>query len=606
MSAGRTLAGLVLLSVLSLVLLHVWVIARFAGSGRGRRRRPSLRDLLPRVHLPQNHSLRNTTLWREDGRCGERFTLPAKALDGNVMYVPAGCNPKGAIPCCSEWGYCGDASYCTTAPNSVDYLHDDRAFDLQLLMLSQIRGPRARAFNLTGTEWRQDFLCGPGIMSMTWTSPRDVGIQQAACNPDSPHRYLCDLALSTCTDAKGVSVSDIGKTLSRPSTTTTMASQGGARSFAPTWGRHHGGGIRIAHRPDPAISIDYRVREHWETRQTLPVPIIFQIRKHMVHFETNTHEFASPGGGTGSMLLDGFSRPQNAPGMAVATSGTRMMAVTPPRWYFINMDTHREKGQRLQTSLLRGGVRSIDITRISAVTPKHIDDMGWTVPGTGKDVEKAVTLSHLRAIKRAWDDNQLRAKHGLPMMASMIVEDDISMELTGLWKNAAPSRRSITLYDVLRALEDEHTGWELVQLSMTCFTGDQCEAFIAEMAGALVHNAVVIPRKSRKQHKFLWGAVANLVSPKGQARILNQLWPMGSEGPAFEALPKGADFRIDAGASVVADSVLFQATRKDATFFSARPLFTSGTEHSHLHKDHLGPQERSKYLMESVLYVGKI
>jgi hypothetical protein len=447
-------------------------------------------------------------------------------------------------------------------------------------MLKELRGPLAHAFKLSGSEWRQDFLCGPNVMTMMWRSTRDLDIQQAGCNPDSPDRYMCDLALSTCTDVNGT--------------------------------RPRGGGIRFARRPHPATSIDYRKRQHWEWWRALPVPDNFLIEKHVVLFESNTHAFTFPGGGSENMLLDGFLQffPQenkNASLAKSAANGVGTDPLRPPRWYYINMDTHRERGKRLEASLLKGSVRPIDITRISAVTPQHIDNRAWTVPGTGKDVdvERAVTLSHLRAIKRAWEDNQLRSRYGLPMVPAMIVEDDISMELVALWKNEDASRRSITLHDVLQALEVEHPGWEIVQLATTCFTVSECKTYILEMADALKRNIFVLTRKSRKRHTNLWGAVANAVSPKGQRRILDRLWPGGSQGPAFEALPKGAKFKTNKDVYVVADSVLFRATRRAATFFSSRPLFCSRTEHSHIHDDHLVPQERSKYLMESVLYAEK-
>ena len=85
------------------------------------------------------------------------------------------------------------------------------------------------------------------------------------------------------------------------------------------------------------------------------------------------------------------------------------------------------------------------------------------------------------------------------------------------------------------------------------------------------------------------------------------LWPVdGKDGPNLSELPNDATFRIGKNAPVVADALLYSATREAATFFSARPLFCSRTEHSHLHEDHLLPQERSKYLMESVLYLSNI
>ena len=123
--------------------------------------------------------------------------------------------------------------------------------------------------------------------------------------------------------------------------------------------------------------------------------------------------------------------------------------------------------------LLDGGVRGIDITRVEAVTPAIISKSKWKVPGMGSDVEKAVTLSHLKAIKMAWENNKLRAKHGLPQIPAMIVEDDLSLELTGMWENADASGHSITLHDVFEALSAQYENWELCQLSMTCFTENQ-------------------------------------------------------------------------------------------------------------------------------------
>ena len=143
----------------------------------------------------------------------------------------------------------------------------------------------------------------------------------------------------------------------------------------------------------------------------------------------------------------------------------------------------------------------------------------------GSDVEK-VTLSHLKAIKMAWENNKLRAKHGLPQIPAMIVEDDLSLELTGMWENADASGHSITLHDVFEALSAQYENWELCQLSMTCFTENQCFDFITEMAEGLGHKRVVLSRKSRGRHYALWGAVAYVVSPRGQGSILDMLCPV--------------------------------------------------------------------------------
>ena len=105
---------------------------------------------------------------------------------------------------------------------------------------------------------------------------------------------------------------------------------------------------------------------------------------------------------------------------------------TMPRVYFINLDSHRAKGERLTNELVAAGVPRSDITRVGAATPFAI--ASWVVPGQAPLSEKVVSVSHLAAIKTAWDDNQGLANHA--QRDALIVEDDLSLELTGLWKNS--------------------------------------------------------------------------------------------------------------------------------------------------------------------------
>ena len=66
---AKCLFRIVVLAAASIVLLHAWVVAR--SSGARRRAKPLLsvrRDLMPPMELPLNHSLRQTVLWRDDGR----------------------------------------------------------------------------------------------------------------------------------------------------------------------------------------------------------------------------------------------------------------------------------------------------------------------------------------------------------------------------------------------------------------------------------------------------------------------------------------------------------------------------------------------------------
>lgn len=578
----------------------------------GRHKRPSLRDLLPPLHLAESSPLRRSVMWRADGKCGEAHPVRVKGLSGNDTFVPAGCNPRGKKPCCSRNMHCGPVSFEYCGPwGSVNYVEDDDAFHLQLLMLTQVLGPRAREFDLKGYEWRQDFLCGPGVMTMEWSSEEKVELRQAACNPDSPDRYMCDLELSSCTSSRGVGEeeSPIRKSGWRPDTLTLSAQEGSWRSVR---GRTHSN-----------RTIDYRKRESWDARRALPLPLEFDIKEHMIRFKNSIRITRQSDGNMTGMLVEDFSQKAHE---RSSVGHTEVAAIDLPHWYYINLDSHAEKGRQLERSLLEGGVQPSDITRISAATPDHVRNNSWHVSEKKwNGVAWAVTLSHLKAIRQAWEDNKIRAKKGLSKRTAIIVEDDLSMELVSMWK-IPPSRvvpqyppakligtnfekkerhtHSITLHDVLQDLEKTNKNWEICQLSTTCFFEHECYAYAAEMATALSEHHLVLQRQSNGRHRALWGAVAYAVSPRGQAAILDRLWPGSKEGPTFAKLPMKAKFRVDEQDLIVADSLLFKSTHPRDTYFSARPLFCSKTDHSHLHSDHLRMHRRSKYLLESVLYLG--
>ena len=85
------------------------------------------------------------------------------------------------------------------------------------------------------------------------------------------------------------------------------------------------------------------------------------------------------------------------------------------------------------------------------------------------------------------------------------------------------------------------------------------------------------------------------------ARILDKIWPGGKDGKAYADLPHGARFGTSGG--IQADVVLYKTTRPEATFLSARPLLDSKATKSDVHPTHLSLHTRSKYLLESALYV---
>ena len=70
----------------------------------------------------------------------------------------------------------------------------------------------------------------------------------------------------------------------------------------------------------------------------------------------------------------------------------------------------------------------------------------------------------------------------------------------------------------------------------------------------------------------------------------------------FDAMSRNVVFPWPSDTANVADSLLYRATHPTATYFAARPLFTSVTDISSTHAGQLAAHERSKYLTESVLY----
>ena len=203
---------------------------------------------------------------------------------------------------------------------------------------------------------------------------------------------------------------------------------------------------------------------------------------------------------------------------------------------------------------------------------------------------------------------------------AIICEDDLSIELAALWKRPVPlspagrerkrregtsGRPGATLADVLAELHRWTPDWELCQLSVTCFTASECRSLLPQMANALTDGRLTVIRSQLRNYQLLWGAVAYVVSPKGQARILDALWPGGKNGSPFEDLRSSVVFPMpnNTHSSYIADSLIYRVTRPEATFVASRPLFASRTEHTHLHTAHLKPQERSKYLVEQALYL---
>ena len=133
-------------------------------------------------------------------------------------------------------------------------------------------------------------------MTMEWSSEDNVELRQAACNPDSPDHYMCDLELSTCTSTRGVGEeeSEIRRSGWRPDTLTLTAREG-------SWPKVRG-------RMRSNRTIDYRTRESWDARQALPLPLEFDIKGHIIEFKNSIQKIRQSDGNTTGMLVEDFSQ----------------------------------------------------------------------------------------------------------------------------------------------------------------------------------------------------------------------------------------------------------------------------------------------------------
>jgi hypothetical protein len=504
----------------------------------------------PALPLAKRLTLADVKLWHPESsalafKCGPSAPkVPVTAIDGRPMFLKAGCDPNHRNHCCSPGIWCGrTASHC----RGVDY-RKTGAYDAELYALNTRLGPLAKSLQLTGLEWRQDKLCGA-------RSRKSVEVYASAtaaaketfpgCNPDSATAYFCHKGKCT---------------------------------IAPESGS------------DEAAGTDYRLAESWKMAQK-PVSHNSHINEHIALFNSNQHTFEEIRVPDGALQKGFEAHP----------------SIKSPHWYHITMANKRSTtGAELEKDLKRLGVPADDITYVEAVTPSMINGNRWKVPGKGSDKERGCLLAHLKMMKLAYDA-------GHPV--AVVVEADVSTRLVGMWdrpvelsdsgeKKRGKTNVGLTLADVIAGLEkhdkEERTQWEICQICITCAGSSDCKSYSKEMLAALNQGETIIHRHPTK-HYSAWGTVSYMVSRAGMARILDAVWPGGKNGKAYADLPNGAHFRTSGG--IQADVVLYATTRPEATFLSARPLLDSKAIESDVHPGHLSTHVRSKYLLESALYI---
>ena len=552
----------------------------------------SLRKTIQKVQKTQQYDDRQ--LWREDGWCGPLYPMPAVADDGRIVIVAAGCNTSNPNNASNPNKYCCSKKTHKCSLNSLLPCTSGAA-PLSLSIVQSTLGLKANAYNLSGSEWRrQDFRCGSfeyhvTLLSMWQPATRTI----AACDPDSSLHYFCNSLTHTCTIKSAVDgvndVDDAGVDYRL------------LKNWI-TWNNYGARSLKIPKHHRMSVNLLIQQQEDIYRRNIAAIPPKTPeqlIQQQQDAYNRRTIPFLSE---LSQQKNNQLNNNNNAPIMKTL------------RWYFINLATHRQKGKKLATSLINAGVKRHQIHRIEAVTPTDIVQQKWNVPSNNDwddSLPKAVSLSHLKAIKQAWDDDHVRREHGLLGHDAIIVEDDLSLDLLRFWELPIPTvtdsdaitltarSKGLTLSDVLESLHNQkEDNWEICQLSITLYWS--FSKHLSELASKLSKGSVVLPRRSK--HHDLWGAVAYLISPRGQARILDILWPGGKDGPAYDALPRNTHFPWPSDRENVADYLLYTTTLPGATYVATRPLFTSATTSSHVHDSHVYYQQRSKYLVESVLY----
>jgi GR25 family glycosyltransferase involved in LPS biosynthesis len=310
-------------------------------------------------------------------------------------------------------------------------------------------------------------------------------------------------------------------------------------------------------------------------------------------------------------------------------------------WLYINMANRRDRGRDLEDELAELGVSRTNILRVEAVTPSHLNivtnssshqsrsntgsghafssftlssslsSVPFAYPGgtpnidewgccLADKVETAVSISHLRAVKLAYE----RGWH-----SAIILEDDVHAgSLSSYWAStpgdiAGFPAGGVTLADVIRDLDAK--GWDIAQLGMASMHDYETAWLMAKMITELEHGHRISLRNNFNLNLYqqVWGAFAYAVSRRGMRKLLDMRWPGGADGPPFESLTSDSAFDFRGTPLGVAEHILFSdATSPNATWLSTRPLFISGTETSAIHEWQLNKQARSYKVVKGILY----
>jgi len=173
--------------------------------------------------------------------------------------------------------------------------------------------------------------------------------------------------------------------------------------------------------------------------------------------------------------------------------------------YYINLDRSVERKEKLEEEFIRRGIKNY--TRIKAVDKNDLDDLkGGEVNGTKYVIqykmrphEVAITLSHLLAIRKAYDNGDDKA---------IIFEDDINFSLYPLWKKSFTSMveslpEDSEIFQMASNRKIDNIGFNIIKRPKNLHTHGCSEAYLINKKGIekiiknffFSNNLIIIRRK---------------------------------------------------------------------------------------------------------------
>ena len=219
-------------------------------------------------------------------------------------------------------------------------------------------------------------------------------------------------------------------------------------------------------------------------------------------------------------------------GAVLTVDGTEIHTQHKARWFYINLDSeerHQMRSEAIQSILFaEHEVEAELISRVPAVDPAYLKSRRMSVMGRKMDVISAVTISHLRAIKQAYDSYSVKlsethaAAHHEP---ALILEDDVHLgKVFKIWRKPYGSLlEGADLDSVITDLDRLYTNqWTICQVGYTFSRLWEMGNNARALAQASWRGERILQRSKLPMAAQAWGAFAYLVSDQLFQQSLRQ------------------------------------------------------------------------------------